>query len=50
MARHYNEHAPHQRRQQRAVCDTPDRVVDLSAAIRKRQVLGGLINEHHRAA
>ena len=47
---HYNRHRPHQSRQQRP----PDRdqpvVVSLEAPIRRRQVLGGVINEYHRAA
>jgi transposase InsO family protein len=50
MARHYNEHRPHQGRQQQAPEDMPGRAVDLTAAIHKRQVLGGLINEYRRAA
>ena len=41
MARHYNEHRPHQGRQQQAPHDTPGRIVDLSAAIRRQQVFGG---------
>jgi putative transposase len=47
---HYNEHRPHQGRQQQAPSDQPDRVVDLAVPIRRRPVLGGLINEYHRAA
>ena len=47
---HYNDHRPHQGRQQRAPNDQPDRVVNLTAAIKRRPVLGGLINEYHRAA
>ena len=47
---HYNEHRPHQGRQQQASSDQQDRVVDLAAPIRRRPVLGGLINEYHRAA
>ena len=47
---HYNEHRPHQGRQQQAPNDQPDRVVDLAVPIRRRPVLGGLINEYHRAA
>ena len=47
---HYNEHRPHQDRQQQAPNDEPAPVVDLTAAIQRRPVLGGLINEYHRAA
>jgi putative transposase len=47
---HYNEHRPHQGRRQQAPSDQPDRVVDLAVPIRRRPVLGGLINEYHRAA
>ena len=47
---HYNEHRPHQGRQQRAPNDQPGRVVDLAAPVQRRRVLGGLINEYHRAA
>jgi putative transposase len=47
---HYNEHRPHQGRQQQAPNDQPDRVVDLTTATHTRAVLGALINEYHRAA
>jgi putative transposase len=49
-AGHYNGHRPHQSRQQRP----PDRdelvVVRLDAPALRRKVLGGVINEYHRAA
>lgn len=47
---HYNGHRPHQGREQLAPDDAPDRVVDLTAEIRRRTVLGGLIKEYDRAA
>lgn len=47
---HYNDHRPHQGRQQRAPGYDPDIVIDLSAAIVRRQLLAGSINEYHRAA
>jgi putative transposase len=47
---HYNDHRPHQGLDQRAPNEEPARVVDPTAAIQKRPVLGGLINEYHRAA
>jgi putative transposase len=47
---HYNDHRAHQGLDQRAPNDETGRVVDLTAAIQKRPVLGGLINEYHRAA
>jgi putative transposase len=50
MTRHYNQHRPHQGRQQQAPDDKPGRAVDLTAAIEKRQILSGLINEYRRAA
>ena len=49
-AGHYNGHRPHQSRQQRPPdCGEPA-VVPLSAPVRRRKVLGGVINEYHRAA
>ena len=47
---HYNGHRPHQSREQRPPIHDPGQVIDLTATIRRRQVLGGLINEYHRAA
>jgi putative transposase len=44
---HYNEHRPHQGRDQRppAVTDTGPVVVDLSSArVRRRKILNGLVN------
>jgi putative transposase len=48
--RHYNNHRPHQGHDQRAPNDHGSPVVDMKAAIQRRVVLGGLINEYHRAA
>jgi putative transposase len=47
---HYNGHRPHQGREQQAPIDQPGRLVDLAAAIQRRPVLGGLINEYRRVA
>jgi putative transposase len=49
FARHYNGHRPHQSLQQEPPRQ-PGRAVDISARIERRQVLGGLISEYHRAA
>jgi hypothetical protein len=47
---HYNGHRPHQSRGQRPPdCDEPI-VVPLGAPVQRRKILGGVINEHHRAA
>jgi len=50
MARHYHRRRPHQGRQQQAPNNMPGRVVDLTAAIQRRQVLGGLVSQYRRAA
>ena len=49
FARHYNGHRPHQSLQQEPPLQ-PGRVVDVTARIERRQVLGGLISEYRRAA
>jgi putative transposase len=45
-----NGHRPHQGLQQEAPQRQPGRVVDVTARIERRQVLGGLISEYRRAA
>jgi putative transposase len=47
---HYNQHRPHQGRQQLPPNHSQDQAIDLTARIRRTQVLGGLINEYHRVA
>jgi transposase InsO family protein len=50
---HYNEHRPHQGRDQRppATTDTGPAIVDLaSARVRRRKILNGLISEYSQAA
>ena len=49
-ARHYNRHRPHQGLQQEPPLRDPGHVIDITARIERRQVLGGLISEYRRAA
>ena len=48
-ARHYNGHRPHQGLQQEPPLRQPGRVVDITARIERRRVVGGLISEYRRA-
>jgi hypothetical protein len=47
---HYNGHRPHQSRRQRPPDSNEPVVMALDAPIRRRKVLGDVINEYHRAA
>jgi putative transposase len=49
-ARHYNDHRPHQSRQQCRPNVDPADVIPLEGRIQRRRALGGLINEYYRAA
>jgi putative transposase len=49
-AGHYNAHRPHQSRQQRPPDHDESIVIPLDVPVQRRKVLGGLINEYHRAA
>jgi hypothetical protein len=49
-AAHYNGHRPHQGLQQEFPLCQPGRVVNVTARIERRQVLGGLISEYRRVA
>ena len=49
-APHYNEHRPHQSREQRPPLHEPGQPVDITGRIRRGQVVHGLINEYRRAA
>jgi len=47
---HYNSHRPDQSLQQEPPLHEPGDAVVITARIERRQVLGGLISEYHRAA
>jgi putative transposase len=49
-AQHYNEHRPHQSREQRPPLHEPGQPIDITARIVRRQVVHGLISEYRRAA
>ncbi|MGP3945882.1 integrase core domain-containing protein [Streptomyces sp. 6N106] len=49
-AHHFNEHRPHQDRQQLAPLDDPKVLLLPAARIKRRQAVTGLINEYHRAS
>jgi putative transposase len=48
-AQHYNEHRPHQSREQRPPLHEPGQPIDMTARIKRRQVVQGLISEYRRA-
>jgi putative transposase len=48
--RHYNAHRPHQVRNRRPPLHDPDEPIDLTASIKRRTTVAGLIHEYQRAA
>ncbi len=49
-AGHYNQHRPHQSRQQRPPDHDDQASAPLHLPVHRRKVLGGVINEYYRAA
>jgi putative transposase len=49
-AGHYNGHRPHQSRQQRPPDHDEQETAPIGTLVHRRKILGGVINEYHRAA
>ena len=49
-AQHYNDHRPHQAREQRPPLHKPAETINATAWIKRRQAVQGLISEYRRAA
>jgi transposase InsO family protein len=49
-SRHYNDHRPHQSREQRPPLHESGQGVDVTARIKRTHVVHGLISEYRRAA
>ncbi len=49
-AKHHNRHRPHQSRQQRPPDQGSQPDAPLNLPVRRREVLGGVINEYYQAA
>jgi hypothetical protein len=48
--RHFNDHRPHQGRSLHPPMHNPSEVIDMTARIRHRRTVTGLISEYRRAA
>ncbi|MFG1711070.1 integrase core domain-containing protein [Nonomuraea sp. M3C6] len=48
--RHYNDHRPHQSRDQTPPLHEPGRLIDMRAPVRRTKAVSGLINQYRRAA